>query len=335
MAEETGYIINIGNWVLKEVCRNYKEWIEKGLPNIKIAVNLSRMQLLEADLVENIKKILEDFELDPSFLIIEIIENVLIGKPEKIISTIHQLKELGIQIALDGFGTGYSSLTYLPSLNIDLLKLDGSFIQNINKNNASTTITKHIINMTQELKIKLSVERIETWEQLEFLRNLRCYAGQGHLYSKAVPKIEFENILAKRKCKPVIANDTQFVGDRRQYFRVKFIQPLEADLTILEIKGKKVNVGNTKVLVKNIGPGGLCFVSDINLPVDKDIILQFTTKLMEEEIRVYGYSVWSNEIDTNLYEYGIKFSLDENKLSDLVRLLNKVQIAMKKRYFIC
>ncbi|WP_418223764.1 EAL domain-containing protein [Clostridium isatidis] len=327
MAEETGYIINIGNWLLKEVCSNYKEWIDNGLPNIKISINLSRMQLLEADLVKKIKNIIEEYELKPNFLILEIKESALMGKRDKIISSIKELRSLGIQIALDDFGTGYSSLTCLPSRNIDILKLDGSFI---NKNEDSTIIIKHIIRMAQELKIKISAEKIESWAQLEFLRNLKCYSGQGYLYSKPSPKIIFEKVLAKKKCKPVIVNDTKFEGDRRQYFRVKFMQSLEAELTVLEIKGKKVNVGNTKVLIKNIGPGGLCFVSDINLPIDNDIVLQFTTKLMKTEVKVYGHSVWGKEIDTNLYEYGIKFSLDENKLTELVRLLNQVQISMKK-----
>ncbi len=105
---------------------------------------------------------------------------------------------------------------------------------------------------------------------------------------------------------------------------------LEADLTILEINGKKVDVGNTKVLVKNIGPGGLCFISNIRFPVKKFIILQFTTQLIGKELKLYGYPVWRGELEHNLYEYGIEFNIDENERTELIRILNQVQIKKRK-----
>lgn len=104
---------------------------------------------------------------------------------------------------------------------------------------------------------------------------------------------DFKKVLARRKCKPIIVSNAGEMSrvNRRKYFRVKFIQMLEADMSILEINKKKINVGNTKVLVKNMGPGGLCFVSNIKLPVDRGIVLQFTQQLLGEEIIVRGYSV--------------------------------------------
>lgn len=117
--------------------------------------------------------------------------------------------------------------------------------------------------------------------------------------------------------------------DRRKYFRIKFNQCLEADVTILEIKGKKTKVGNTKVLILDIGPGGHCFISNIKLPVDKDVILQFKTELLGEEIKVYGYSVWNEEIEDNMYKYDVKYTIDENSRVDLIKVLNQVQICIK------
>jgi len=112
---------------------------------------------------------------------------------------------------------------------------------------------------------------------------------------------------------------------------------LEGDLTILEIRGRKINVGNTKILIKNMGPGGLCFISNIKFPVVKDIILQFTTELMGNEIKVHGHPVWTKEIDNELYEYGIQlheygveFIIDENERMELIRELNMAQIKMRK-----
>lgn len=222
-----------------------------------------------------------------------------------------------------------SSLTNLSAFNIDILRIDGSLVKNINKDETSTVITRYIIKMAQELKIKLIAERVDTWDQLSFLRDLKCYSGQGQIYSEPVPPEDFESILAKKKCKPIIVSDFTVHEDRRKYFRIKFTQPLEANLSILEIKGKKVNVGNTKVLIKNIGPGGLCFISNIRLPVDEQIILQFKTYLIGEEIRVYGCTVWTGEMEDNLFEYGVKFTFDENKRTDLIRVLNQVQVKMR------
>ena len=195
---------------------------------------------------------------------------------------------MGIQIALDDFGTGYSSLTSLSTFDIDILKIDGSLIKNIEKDLTCTVITRHIVRMAQELDIKLVAERVETWDQLTFLRELKCYSGQGHIYSRPVPPEEFVEVLARKECTPVISDGITVHGERRKFFRIKFPRLLETDLTILEIKGRKVNVGNTKVLVKNIGPGGLCFISNIRLPVDENVILQFRTYLIGEEVRVYG-----------------------------------------------
>ena len=101
-------------------------------------------------------------------------------------------------------------------------------------------------------------------------------------------------------------------------------------MTIVEVKGRRVSVGKTKVLVKNMGPGGLCFISDIKLPVERDLVLSFSTELMGNTLVLLGYTVWSNELQDNLYEYGIEFIIDENTRTELTRVLNQVQIRMRK-----
>jgi len=331
LAEETGFIINIGNWLLREVCRNYKQWLNDGLLNIKVSINFSSVQFFENNFVDNIINTIDEFELDPHFLIMEITERILMEKTNKAISDIQRLQSFGIQVALDDFGTGFSSLAHLNSFNIDILKIDGSFIKNILLEETSTVITRSIINMARELKIKMVAEGIENWEQLYYLRGLNCYSGQGFLYSKPVPLKEFEKTLAKRKCKPILVDDSPVkpYKNRRKFFRIEFNQLLEADMTVLEIKGKKIKVGNTKVLIKNIGAGGLCFNSNMKLPIETDFILQFKTQLLGKELKVYGCTVWTEEIDDNLFEYGIKFTFDENDRSDIIKELNEVQIKMR------
>lgn len=331
IAEETGYIIDLGKWMLKEVCRSYKKWRDMGLPDIMVSLNYSVVQFYEKNFTDNIKSIISEFKLEPSFIIIEIIESVLFGKFEQIIIDIKKLKEMGIHIALDHFGTGFSSFEYLQQLNIDLLKIDRSFIMNIPKDETSSIITKTIVNLGKELRYKVVAEGIETWEQLLYLKNLNCFAGQGFIYSKPVPGDEFIKLLAKKNCKPMKVNDAGEVQfeERRKYFRIEFSFMLEAIMTIMEISGKKAQIGNTKVIVKNIGPGGLCFISNIRFPITRDIILQFSTQLLGKEIKVFGCPVWSADTDGNLYEYGIEFTFDENERVNVTGVLNQVQIKMK------
>lgn len=331
IAEETGYIIDLGKWMLAEACRNYKKWKDMGLPDIKISLNYSGIQFYEKNFVENIKKIIDEYKLDPSFIIIEFVDSVLLSNFEQVVSNIKSLRKLGVYIALDNFGTGLSSLEYLQQINIDILKIDRSFINNIPLNETSSIITKIIINLGRELRFKIVAEGIETWEQLLYLRNLNCFAGQGFLYSKPIPAEEFTKLLAKKSCKPIRVNnvaDVQF-EERRKYFRIQFPMMLEAVMSILEISGKKTKIGNTKVLIKNIGAGGLCFISNIRFPVKREIILQFTTQLLDKEIKVFGCPVWSADTEGNLFEYGIEFTFDENDRGNLIGVLNQVQIKLK------
>lgn len=331
LAEESGFIIDIGNWLLREVCKNYRQWLNDGLPAIKVAINFSSIQFLEEGFVKNLKNIIREFELDPNFLIMEITESTLMRNADKTTSDIRNLKSIGIQVALDDFGTGYSSLAYLNSLNIDIIKIDGSFIRKIHSDQTSKIITKTIINMAKDLGIKLVAEGIEAPEQLSYLKELKCHAGQGYIYSKPMPLKEFRKILARKKCKPIKYNAVKIKGykDKRKYFRLALPHLLETDMTIIEVNRKKTNVGNTKVLVENIGPGGLCFISNIKLPVTKNVILQFESELLKKEIKVYGFTVWIEELDNNLYKHGVEFTIDENERANLISILNQIQIKMR------
>ncbi|WP_069998990.1 EAL domain-containing protein [Cellulosilyticum sp. I15G10I2] len=328
IAEEAGFIVDIGKWILREVCRTYKSWISGGFPAIKIAINYSSVQFYEKDFVEHIKVIIDEFKLDPSFIIVEILENVLNSNFEQVIHNIKKLQALGIQVALDDFGTGFASLEYLNRFKVDILKIDRIFTKDIPLNETTTIIVKSMINLAKELKIKLVAEGIETWEQLDYLRKLNCYLGQGYLFSKPISQNDFEMLLAVKKCGPTSDRNRRGLSheERRKFFRIQFTELLQSDMTILEIQGKKTRVGNTKVLVKNIGPGGLCFISNIRFPVKRDMVLQFTTQLLGKEIKLYGCPVWANEVNGNLYEYGLEFIFDEKERTILTRILNQLQI---------
>lgn len=202
LAEQTGFITCMGNWVLREVCRNYRQWTVNGMPPIKLAVNISGIQFFENNFVDNVLKVLDEFELDPHFLILEITESIFINNTKKVASDIKRLQSYGIHVALDDFGTGFSSLAYINSLNIDIIKIDGTFISDIDTDETSAVITRHIVNMARELKINLVVEKIENWEQLNYLREIKCDAGQGYIFSRPVPEDDFLEILAGGECLP-------------------------------------------------------------------------------------------------------------------------------------
>lgn len=243
---------------------------------------------------------------------------------EKIISIFERLQSYGIQIALDDFGTGYSSLSYLNSFKIDIVKINGEFTKASENNSKSNIITKSIISLAKDLKIKLVAEGIETVDQLLYLKDMRCYTGQGYIFSRPVPHDDFQKLLIKGKLIPDITDNECTTNERRRSYRIKFDDYLDADFIIKEFKGKPVNIGSTKVQIKNIGAAGLCFITDIKLPVTKDILFSYTTKLLDKEIEVKGYPIWINELKYNLYEYGVEFVLSDEEKTELTDILNQV-----------
>ena len=326
IAEETGFIINLGNWMLTEVCRNYKKWMDQGMAPIKVSVNYSSIQFFERNFVENILNIIWEYDLEPHFLIMEITESIFMKNPEKAILDIKRLQAVGIQVALDDFGTGFSSLSYLNSFNIDILKIDRSFIKNMMVDDASTIITRSVIDLAQELRIKLVAEGIENWDQLSYLKDLNCYTGQGFLYNKPMPLGDFEQLLVKEKCIPTeqFAEKKDGPGNRK-YLRIKVPKILEADMSILDIPGQKFKVAKTKVEIKNISSEGLCFSAGIRLPVNKELALQFTIISKDsKEIKICGYPVWAQEADGNRYEYGIEFERNPVEKVDLAIALYSI-----------
>lgn len=207
IAEESKLIIEIGKWVLQDVCRNHRKRHNQNLPKIKISVNFSTVQLLEYNLVEKITELIDSFSLSYDFLVIELTESVLIKESEKVTSDLNKLKSLGIQIALDDFGRGFSSLFILESFDIDIIKIDKSFVKGILSNHTKKTIVNLIINLAEKLGIHIVAEGIETQEQLDSLKELNCNVGQGYLFSKPLSTKNFENLLADGIClKPLKMN---------------------------------------------------------------------------------------------------------------------------------
>ena len=187
LAEESGMIVRIGEWVLSAACRQNRAWRAMGLPSVSISVNLSSRQFGHKDLVETVTRALKEVEMDPHHLELEITESTVMQNPEKAIATLKQFKEMGIRISIDDFGTGYSSLNYLRRIPFDSLKIDRSFVMNINTSPDDAAIVRAIIAMAHSLKLRVIAEGVQTEEQFAFLRELPCDEVQGYLFSKPLP----------------------------------------------------------------------------------------------------------------------------------------------------
>lgn len=203
VAEETGLIVPIGEWVLQTACQQTRAWQYAGFDSLRIAVNLSSRQFSQIDLRQQLVQVLMATGLDPKYVELELTESMLVENTEVAIQRLNALKSLGIQIAIDDFGTGYSSLSYLQQFPFDVLKIDRCFIRNITENPSNAAITKAIIEMAKSLNLKLIAEGVETESELSFVSQHQCDAMQGFLFSRPVPAREFGQLLAIGKRLPL------------------------------------------------------------------------------------------------------------------------------------
>ena len=195
LAEEMGLIIPIGAWVIREACMQTKAWQLAGFTNLRVAVNLSPRQFTQKALAQSIADILQETELEPRFLELELTESMVMKDVDSAISILGKLKELGIHIAIDDFGTGYSSLSYLRRFPIDVLKIDQSFVNELTVNADAANIVVAIISLAHSLRLRVIAEGVETLEQLTYLRDRGCDEVQGYYFSRPVPANAFESLL--------------------------------------------------------------------------------------------------------------------------------------------
>ena len=191
LAEETGLIVQIGEWVMREACNFNKSLQERGLPPMRVAINLSARQLTRYDLVRAVEQALQHAELSAEYLELELTESMVMHDPEGVIATLAQLQALGIQLSIDDFGTGYSSLSYLKRFPVASLKIDQSFVRELGQDENAAAIVKAIVSLGHSLDMKVIAEGVETEKQMSFLLENRCDAMQGFLFSRPLSAGEF------------------------------------------------------------------------------------------------------------------------------------------------
>ncbi len=206
LAEETGLIVSLGDWVLRETCRQLKAWETTAADNMHfslplVAVNVSPKQFRQPEFVTQISAILDEYKISPNRLELELTEGIVIADVDDTINKMNALQSLGIHIAIDDFGTGYSSLAYLKRLPIDVLKIDQSFVRDIEVDKDNSVIVETIISMARHLGLNITAEGVETAEELKFLTSQGCNTFQGYYFSKPLTAGEFAAFYLKAEPK--------------------------------------------------------------------------------------------------------------------------------------
>ncbi|SEB35574.1 EAL domain-containing protein [Pseudomonas marginalis] len=195
VAEDSGLIVALTQWVLRHACEQAQAWRTMGLAPLRISVNISAIDFRQREFVDNLAAILKQTGLPPNQLELEITESVLMQNVDETVDILNRIKAMGVRLALDDFGTGYSSLSYLRRFPIDVLKIDQSFVRGLHENSQDAQLISAIIGMGKSLELNIIAEGVETVEQLNFLRAQHCEEGQGFLFSKAVPAKDFAQLL--------------------------------------------------------------------------------------------------------------------------------------------
>lgn len=196
LAEETGLIVPVGAWVMRQAFAQMAAWKTAGLPTLRMAINISAVQFHHGDFADLLARALADFDIDPTLVELELTESVLMHNVEEVLDNLRRIKSHGVMLAIDDFGTGFSSLNYLRRFPIDRLKIDQSFIRGITQTPANASITKAIIALADSLSLEVVAEGIEESVENDFLNSLGCKEGQGYFFARPLNTLQVEQWLA-------------------------------------------------------------------------------------------------------------------------------------------
>ncbi|MCY0894425.1 MAG: EAL domain-containing protein [Acidibacillus sp.] len=328
IAEENGLITPLGEWVLRTACIKLKEWLDKGL-HVRLSVNFSIHQFLHIDIVDTVKRIVQETKVDVNFLEIEITESSLLPSGLVVYHAVKELRAMGIQVLFDDFGTGYSSLSWLNQLELDGLKIDKSFIQKISDNSTTLEIVRSIIKLAHGLNLSVIAEGVESSHEWDLLREEQCDEIQGYLFSRPLPADQFDQLLINEVMKVTEVSNYNDHVNRRQYFRVTPNYPIIATMTVSSIRGRLLHIGYSEVLIHDISAGGLSFISNLRFASISEVVLRFKVCVVNRYVDCDGKIVWSNELAGGIFQYGIQFIMSESSREHLIQDLNELTIQLK------
>ncbi|MEN9865823.1 MAG: hypothetical protein RL748_1413, partial [Pseudomonadota bacterium] len=289
VAEESGLIGSIGEWVLQRACQDIRRWLDHGLNAVRVAVNVSPKQFRDARLGDKIEAVLQSYDIAPRMLTLEITETVLMQDTASSEATLRQLKSLGVSLALDDFGTGYSSLSYLKRFPFDRVKIDRAFVRDIINDTDDAALCKTIITMAHSLGIMVIAEGVESEEQCAFLRTNMCDEIQGYLFSRPLPTWEIEELLREQRCLP-----HHLLGTKKQQRCMMIVDQLEPS-DMLAVAHLLVN-DDVRILSAHTGAQALDLLSQHRvdmvairsaLPDMDSLALQRSVQSRHPEVAVY------------------------------------------------
>lgn len=249
VAEESGLIIPLGEWIAHTACAQAKAWIDEGLPPVQIAINVSVHQMNSGSLAQTIRRAVDAVRLDPRYLEIEITESEIMRNAELSIAILRELKEMNISISIDDFGTGYSSLSYLKRFPIDTLKIDQAFVRDITTNPEDAAISSAIIAMAHRLNLKVIAEGVETEGQLGYLYSQDCDQIQGYYFSRPLPAAEFGKLIA--------AGTRLALGEGLRNSRGRVLLLVDDDESLLGLLKRQMRQQDVRILTASSARAGL------------------------------------------------------------------------------
>lgn len=328
--EDMGLGEDVTFFVIHESIRQLQQWEKDSVTNPRVSLNLAPELLYNPYLYDVLKKTIENYNVSPKKLEIEIIEDTKLEYDDTIKNTIEKIKSLGIRLALDDMGDGFSSVYDLIHFKFDTLKIDRRAIDDLENSEDQEIIIKSLLDICNNLKIKSVVEGVERREQFDMLREMGCDEIQGFYFSPSVSAEEMKSWFNMEYAIPS-SNPEEKRIERRKYFRVKLPQSLHAEMKILFIQEKEINLErNTEILIQNISPGGMKFYSYLQLPVNDSIVYGFEMKLMGADYSLVGKIVWGREFKKNIFEYGVEFIIDEKNRSELISSLFELSTVLRQ-----